>query len=142
MNGIMKSVSPSALTDPRDPWDLQVCVLAFAPWGGSPEGVPEVHAPPLQLLGVVGRHVGKLPEDVQVGGVSWGDGGTQKELISRGFATVSPVFIRQKRLFCTTKAAKGHHHATPPRNHGNHRTTSITKPVQPLCVWRDLSNWE
>lgn len=36
-----------------------------------PEGVSEVHAPPLQLLGVVRRHVGKLPEDVEVRGVSW-----------------------------------------------------------------------
>lgn len=34
-----------------------------------PEGVSEVHTPPLQLLGVVRRHVGELPEDVQVGGV-------------------------------------------------------------------------
>lgn len=38
--------------------------------GVSPEGVAEVHAPPFQLLGVVRRHVGKLPEDVEVRGVS------------------------------------------------------------------------
>lgn len=36
----------------------------------SPEGVSEEHAPPLQLVGVVRRHVGKLPEDVEVRGVS------------------------------------------------------------------------
>lgn len=35
-----------------------------------PEGVSEVHTPPFQLLGVVRRHVGELPEDVQVRGVS------------------------------------------------------------------------
>lgn len=38
--------------------------------GALPEGVSEVHTPPIQLLGVVRRHVGKLPEDVEVRGVS------------------------------------------------------------------------
>lgn len=38
--------------------------------GGLPEGVSEVHTPPFQLFGVVRRHVGKLPEDVEVRGVS------------------------------------------------------------------------
>lgn len=36
-----------------------------------PEGVSEVHTPSLQLLWVVGRHVGELSEDVEVRGVSW-----------------------------------------------------------------------
>lgn len=53
-------------------------LCAFQVWGvaplqmlgGLPEGVPEVHTPSLQLLWVVGRHVGELSEDVQVGGVS------------------------------------------------------------------------
>lgn len=45
-------------------------VTVFLP-GGLPEGVPEVHTPSFQLLRVVGRHVGKLPEDVKVCGVSW-----------------------------------------------------------------------
>ena len=35
-----------------------------------PEGVSEVHAPSLQLLGIVRGHVGKFSEDVQVRGVS------------------------------------------------------------------------
>lgn len=37
---------------------------------GLSAGVAEVQAPPLQFLGVVGRHVRELPEDVQVGGIS------------------------------------------------------------------------
>lgn len=41
-------------------------------WGGwgLPEGVSEVDAPSLELLGVVRGHVGEFPEDVQVRGVS------------------------------------------------------------------------
>lgn len=45
-----------------------------SPAGSSaelPEGVSEVHTPSLQLLWVVGRHVGELSEDVEVRGVSW-----------------------------------------------------------------------
>ena len=34
------------------------------------EGVAEVNAPALQLLGVVRGHVGELPEDVQIRGVA------------------------------------------------------------------------
>lgn len=45
-------------------------LVALRVFSGLPEGVSEVHAPTLQLLWVVGRHVGKLPEDVKVCGVS------------------------------------------------------------------------
>lgn len=37
---------------------------------GLPEGVSEMHTPSLQLLWVVGCHVGKFSEDVEVCGVS------------------------------------------------------------------------
>lgn len=37
---------------------------------GLPEGVSEMYTPPLQLLWVVGGHVRKLSEDVQVSSVS------------------------------------------------------------------------
>lgn len=48
--------------------------LCSSAGGGTvelPEGVSEVHTPSLQLLRVVGRHVGELSEDVEVRGVSW-----------------------------------------------------------------------
>lgn len=35
-----------------------------------PEGVTEVNAPPFQLLRIVGGHVGKLTENIQVRGVT------------------------------------------------------------------------
>lgn len=61
----------SSPTDILGPGTFQVCELVGAQTvGGLPEGVSEVHAPPFQLLGVVGRHVGKLPEDVEICGVS------------------------------------------------------------------------
>lgn len=50
---------------------FQVCgsVPLWTP-GGLPEGVSEVNTPSLQLLRVVGRHVGEFSEDVEVRGVS------------------------------------------------------------------------
>lgn len=35
-----------------------------------PEGVPEVNAPPFQLFRIVGCHMGKLAENIQVCGVT------------------------------------------------------------------------
>lgn len=35
-----------------------------------PEGVTEVNAPPFQLLRIVGCHMGKLTENIQVCGVT------------------------------------------------------------------------
>lgn len=48
-----------------------VPLQAAGSWAELPEGVSEVHTPSLQLLWVVGRHVGELSEDVEVRGVSW-----------------------------------------------------------------------
>lgn len=45
-------------------------LLSGRPLGGLPEGVSEVNAPSLELLRVVGGHVGEFSEDVEVCGVS------------------------------------------------------------------------
>lgn len=47
--------------------------------GGLPEGVSEVNTPSLQLLRVVGRHVGEFSEDVEVRGVSWWSKGGERK---------------------------------------------------------------
>lgn len=94
-----------------------------------------MHAPPFQLLGVVRRHVGKLPEDVEVRGVSWGGEQTETLIGHR-----STAFTHQKHLFTQQKQ--------PNSRRGLRRrplsgcvtmvttgSTSITKAAQPLCVW-------
>lgn len=57
-------------------WSL----VSGRPLGGLPEGVSEVNAPSLELLRVVGGHVGEFSEDVEVCGVSWwSEGGGKKK---------------------------------------------------------------
>lgn len=59
---------------------LYIYILTNESFGAArlPEGVAEVNAPALQLLGVVRRHVGKLAEDVQIRGVAWKNMGVFK----------------------------------------------------------------
>lgn len=120
--------------------------------GGLPEGVSEVHTPPFQLFGVVRRHVGKLPEDVEVRGVSWWGEETKTRPWKSRWVTVSLVFTQQRYLLYDTETVKQpqrHHRATPlqlPKCWAlasfvttvTTGSTSITKPVQPLCVWWEL----
>lgn len=55
-------------------------LLGGRPLGGLPEGVSEMDTPSLELLRVVGGHVGEFSEDVEVCGVSWrSEGGGKKE---------------------------------------------------------------
>lgn len=76
------------------PWLWGPCALRLV--CRLPEGVSEVDAPPFQLLRVVRSHVGKLSEDIEVRGVSWGSKQTHKNMANMsGFVTAALVFNTQ-----------------------------------------------
>lgn len=102
--------------------DIKECPAAPLPrlepsrGGVSPEGVAEVHAPAFQLLGVVGRHVGKLPEDVEVRGVPW-----RGERRKRWLVTAPRPSSTTNIPFYTTQAAKrAKRPPTPPSFRSTH----------------------